>query len=94
MRQTLLCTNVMISWFNRLTDRLTDELPMIYASCFMLYALQSTRLTTGINALLLSTSLFAFSVFVTVSYLDHKNVIFHEVAYGILVCNSSLHFST
>ncbi len=58
---------------------------MIYASCVFVYAMQSTSLTSGRSNIALLTALLAFSVFVTVSYLGHKNAIFHEVSYGILV---------
>ena len=63
-----------------------SQLPMIYGSCVLIFNLQSSKITTGSAGVFLIAALISFSFVITYSYLDHKDALFHEVAYGFQVC--------
>ena len=58
---------------------------MIYAMCVLLFALQQQKHTSGLRGLGLALGLVGLAAAITVSYMQHKNPVFHETAFGVLV---------
>nr|XP_009861435.1 alkaline ceramidase 3-like isoform X3 [Ciona intestinalis] len=77
------------SWMFHMTlwyeMQLLDELPMIYGTCVLLYALHHHASPVKKRSYNYIISLIFVSVAVTVVYLQWKHPIFHQVSYAVLV---------
>ncbi|KAF0289690.1 Alkaline ceramidase 3 [Amphibalanus amphitrite] len=64
--------------------QLTDELPMIFCSCFLLYCLADIQhMQTQSHLNWLSVSLVIYSLIFTLSYLLYPNPLLHQAIYGL-----------
>ena len=79
------------AWCDRVHSRsphntsISDELPMIYSMCVLLFALQQQKHTSGLRGLGLALGLAGLAAAITLSYLSSKDAVFHEVSFGVLV---------
>jgi dihydroceramidase len=65
--------------------QLLDELPMIWGSAFLIYALIEVDGSKNQHNVKLSLSLFIYCLIVTVVYLTINEPVFHECAYALMV---------
>ena len=59
----------------------------IYSGCLTVFALQSSKLTSGANGVKLGLGLLAFAASITIAYLYLQDPIFHQAASVALVRN-------
>ncbi|XP_037090179.1 alkaline ceramidase 3-like [Pollicipes pollicipes] len=64
--------------------QLSDELPMVFCSCFLLYCLAGIHgIQEGSHLNWLSVAFLVYSALFSLSYLWYPNPIFHQVNYGV-----------
>ncbi|XP_043215699.1 alkaline ceramidase 3-like [Amphibalanus amphitrite] len=64
--------------------QLSDELPMVFCSCFLLYCLAGIHgIQQNQHINWLSVGFFVYSALFSLSYLYYPNPLFHQVNYGV-----------
>ncbi|CAH1780987.1 unnamed protein product [Owenia fusiformis] len=85
---SLLCVGLG-SWCFHMTllysGQLLDELPMIWGTSTLIYAMYQVNSPPGHTHYKLIIGLFLYCVAVTAIYIFNKNPVFHEAAYGLMV---------
>ncbi|KAJ1894732.1 alkaline ceramidase ydc1 [Kickxella alabastrina] len=64
--------------------QLADELPMVYCTCICIYCALRADVKTG-SGVFVTLALFAYSAIVTLVYLQIREPVFHQIAYGLEV---------
>lgn len=73
--------------------QLLDELPMIWASSYVSWSLLDQTLAYGkkVNPVVLPTVIFAIVTFISVTYVQNGNPVFHQVAYALIFGLTIIH---
>ncbi|KAI3624203.1 YDC1 [Malassezia furfur] len=73
--------------------QMMDELPMIWASCYVCWCLLDDTVSYGNkkHPAFFRTLITGLAVFITVTYVMHGNPVFHQVAYACIFAFTSIH---
>ena len=73
--------------------QLLDELPMIWASCYVSWVLLDATVAYGEkkNPWPLALCISGAATFITVTYVSNNNPVFHQVAYACIFAFTSIH---